>query len=180
MTAAGTPDDDPEPARWTPDDNLVPSVLQSPRARHGITALSPPDRAWLIAGLKLAGMSSRECADRLGCSIRFVKTIRADPLTAVCTWAQQQVAAATAAARAERAAHLFTRAELTRARNEATRLRAQLDQLAAALADRRPVETCVWGHPLVGDNVYRSGGRRYCKACRRERRRAKKPVLTCN
>lgn len=36
----------------------------------------------------------------------------------------------------------------------------------------RKVTHCPAGHPYSGDNLYEHGGRRYCKACKKERRQA--------
>jgi hypothetical protein len=161
-------DDDclPTVVRWVPDEQLVASVLASPRAWRGATALSGPDRAWLVAGLTLAGLTAADIAGRLSCSVRLVKSIRAEDLTAVSVWAQREVSGLADCVRVERVAHSGTRRELVAARAEVARLRGQVEDLLSALVVGR-VDTCRRGHPLVGYNLYRSGGKRFCRECRR-------------
>jgi hypothetical protein len=55
--------------RWVPDEQLIASVLGSPRAFRGMSELGSADRAWLVAGLTLAGLTAGEIASRLSCSV---------------------------------------------------------------------------------------------------------------
>jgi hypothetical protein len=165
--------------RWVPDELLVASVLGSPRAWRGATELSAADRSWLVAGLSLGGLTAADIAGRLSCSLRLVRSIRAESLTQVCVWAQRQARVLGDGVRVERVAHAGTRLELVRARAEVDRLKAQVEDLLSALV-AGGVDVCRKGHPLVGYNVYVHGGKRYCRECRRSwdglRRRSKVAV----
>jgi hypothetical protein len=153
--------------RWVPDELLVASVLGSPRSWRGATELSSADRAWLVAGLSLGGLTAADIASRLSCSLRLVRSIRAEDVTQVCVWAQRQARVLGDGVRVERVAHAGTRLELVRARAEVVRLKAQVEDLLSALV-AGGVDCCRKGHPLVGYNVYKSGGKTYCRECRRE------------
>ena len=71
------------PTRWEPDEQLVPAVLASVRG-YSMAALSFPDRCWVVAGLTLAGLTAEEIAERLACSLRLVRSLRAEDMTQVC------------------------------------------------------------------------------------------------
>ncbi|MCV7187029.1 hypothetical protein H7I62_01840 [Mycolicibacterium thermoresistibile] len=156
------------PDRWEPDEQLVAAVMSSPKASRRMTELADPDRCWLVAGLTLAGMTAQDIADRTGCSLRLIRAIRAEPMTQVCVYAHQQVGALSDSLRGEQIDHAATRLELARARDEADRLRMQVDQLLDALTTDGRIETfprC--GHPKVRYNVYAHRGKKYCRECRR-------------
>lgn len=155
--------------RWVPDELLVASVLGSPRSWRGATDLSSADRAWLVAGLSLAGLTAANIASRLSCSLRLVRSIRAEDVTQVCVWAQRQARVLSDGVRVERVAHAGTRLELVRARAEVDRLKAQVEDLLGALVVGGGVDVCRKGHPLVGYNVYSHGGKRFCRECHRDR-----------
>jgi hypothetical protein len=152
--------------RWVPDELLVASVLGSPRAWRGATELSAADRSWLVAGLTLGGLTASDIASRLSCSLRLVRSIRAESLTQVCVWVQRRVGVLEGVLRGERVAHAGTRLEVVRAQGEVVRLRGQVEDLLSALVTGG-VDCCRKGHPLVGYNVYVHGGKRYCRECRR-------------
>lgn len=157
-----------EPERWEPDVNLVAAVLANPKASRRMTELSRPDRCWLVAGLTLAGVTAQDIADRTNCSLRLVRAIRAEPMTQVCMYVHNQTGALEADFRSERSAHLVTRQEVSAARREVEKLRAQLSQAVKKLASGEPMTKCYRGHPLVEGNVYRHGNRDYCRECNRE------------
>jgi hypothetical protein len=154
--------------RWVPDEFLVASVLGSPRAFRRMSELGLADRAWLVAGLTLAGLTAGEIASRLSCSVRLVKSVRADPVAGVAVWCQGRVGGLESELRGERVAHSGSRQELARVRGEVLRLRRQVDDLVDALAVGG-VDSCRRGHPLVPYNTYRHGGKRFCRTCHRER-----------
>lgn len=158
----------PAVVRWVPDEQLIASVLGSPRAFRGMSELGLADRAWLVAGLTLAGLTAGEIASRLSCSVRLVKSVRADPVAGVAVWCLGRVGGLESELRVERVGHSGSRAELGRVRGEVLRLRRQVDELVDALAVGR-VDVCRRGHPLVPYNTYRRGGRRVCRTCHRER-----------
>lgn len=153
--------------RWEPDDHLVEAALSSPKFTKRMTDLSCPDRSWLVAGLTLAGMTAQSIADRLSCSLRLVRTIRAEEMTQVCYLAQQREAALTEMHRAADRAERLAAHELTTAKAQLARLRFELDQIIDAHIAGTVSTFPKCGHPKVGYNVYRSRGRDYCRECRR-------------
>jgi hypothetical protein len=166
-------------ARWVPDELLVASVMGSPRAFRGMTELPGADRAWLVAGLTLSGLTAADIASRLSCSLRLVKSIRAEDMTAVSVWAQRQVQVLSDQVRAEQVAHAASRQELGRVRVEAERLRRQVEDLVKALSRGVVVDRFVGcGHPKVDWNLYLHKGfdrkgrecvREFCRECGRDR-----------
>ncbi|URC18186.1 hypothetical protein SEA_ZENTENO07_85 [Mycobacterium phage Zenteno07] len=62
--------------RWAPDELLVPAILAGSRTR--MADLSAPDRAWVVAHMKLAGYTAEQTADRLDCSVRSVRSVWSD------------------------------------------------------------------------------------------------------
>ena len=63
---------------WEPDTAVVDQVLSGKR---GLRDLETCDRAVVVAELTMRGESVELIADRLGCSTRVVKRMRAFPLT---------------------------------------------------------------------------------------------------
>ncbi len=148
---------------------MVAAVLSMPKASRAMTELSDPDRAWLVAGLTLAGMTAEEIAERTKCSRRLVMSIRAEDMTQVCKIAQQQTGEISEELSAERCQHSLTRRELAEAQGENDRLRMQLDQLIDTLAVGGSVRFCSKGrHLMLPYNTYRHGGKERCRECRRE------------
>lgn len=167
------------PQRWEPDAQMVAAVLSMPKASRKMTELSDADRSWLVAGLTLAGVTAQDIADRLSCSLRLVRAIRAEDMTQVCVVAQRETRELGDELRSERCDHAVTRRSLAESEQENARLRMQLDQLVDALQVGELVKfRC--GHPRVKYNVYSHGGKDYCRSCRREyqanRRKASAPV----
>jgi len=111
---------------WEPDEHLVHTALAG---RVDARALPGPDRAHVVTELTRRGLTANEVADRLSCSLRFVRNVQADPVTAVYVYAAAQRDAAAALD----ADHRRTVARLTRERDEqraaAERYRAQRDDL---------------------------------------------------
>lgn len=160
---------------WQPDLQMIPAVRASPRAWTGMLKLGETDRAWLVAGLSVAGMTAERIAERLDCSVRLVKAIRAWPLTEMAAAAWTMSAVLDGELHAERAEHAHTRQKLAEASRSLERLRMQMDQLLAAHLTGR-IESFRCGCPKVPYNTYRHGGKAYCRKCRTDRKR--KPV-TC-
>lgn len=162
---------------------MVAAVLSMPKASRKMTELSDADRAWLVAGLTLAGVTAQDIADRLGCSLRLVRSIRAEDITQMAVVAQRMTGELEVALSAERSEHSVTRRDLREKNREAERLLLQNDQLVTKLQKIRDRDvTFGCGHPMVDYNTYKSNGRRYCKACRRRReadRRARRRAPTC-
>lgn len=144
--------------RWSPDDQLIASFLTG---RRPPLELSPADRAWVVAGLTLAGKTAEDIAARLNCSLRLVRTIRADPMTQLCVFYQQESAAFGNELRLMRA-EMITCAQNARALEaEVVRLRARLFQALGP-----PKFRC--GHSTDRYNVYERKGKRYCRTCHRK------------
>lgn len=156
---------------------MVAAVLSMPKASRAMTELSDPDRAWLVAGLTLAGMTAEEIAERTKCSRRLVMSIRAEDMTQVCKVAQQQTGEIGEELSTERCQHSLTRRELSESRAEAERLRVQLDQIIDAyMAGTLDVfRKC--GHPRVRYNTYEHGGRQWCRECARDRKAKRRAEL---
>lgn len=139
--------------RWEPDAQIVAAVLSMPKASWGMTDMADVDRCWLVAGLGLAGMTAERIDEQLRCSLRLVRTIRAEPATLIAEWAQVTIDAKEDDLRQERGQHDVTRRQLTESRSEAARLRMQLDQiLDAHMTGELKLFAC--GHPRVRFNIY--------------------------
>lgn len=117
----------------------------------------------------MVGMTAQEIADRLGCSLRLVRSIRAMDMTQVCVYAYERVAEVEAELSEARSALVAERQGHARTRAEVGRLREQLDRLVVALRRGEGVRVCSAGHALVGYNAYRRGGRVFCRECARLR-----------
>jgi hypothetical protein len=128
--------------------------------------LSVPDRCWLVAGLTLARLTADDIADRMRCSLRLVRTIRAEDMTQVCLRIQQETEHFTDELRLARSEHRAAITALESMTRERDRLRGQLDRLLDAhLAGDCP--RC--GTPVAGYNAYTWRGRTFCRECHRRR-----------
>lgn len=145
---------------------MVDSVLSTPKSSWKMTDLSGPDRSWLVAGLTLAGVTAQDIADRLSCSLRLVRTIRAEDMTQVCYLAQQQLKTMADDLRQAQLAERLTSRDLTKSQAETARARVQVDDLLDALATGGIETFPRCGHPKVKYNVYSSKGKDYCRECR--------------
>jgi hypothetical protein len=150
------------PDRWVPDAQLIASYLTG--RRPGIT-LSPADRAWVVAGLTLANKTADDIAERLGCSLRLVRAIRADPMTQLCMFYQQESANFDNELR-------LKQSEITNAERENAALLAELGRTRNQLGNLIGPKTfpkC--GHPKDRYNTYRwtdprtGKVRTYCRTC---------------
>ena len=141
--------------RWVPDEQLIPSYLTR---RRPATPLSVADRAWVVAGLTLAGKTADDIAKRIGCSLRLVRTIRADPMTQICLFYQQESEAFKDELR-------LARSEISFAHRDLTDLHAELERTKQQLANLIGPPHFRCGHSTDRYNVYEHGGRRYCRTC---------------
>lgn len=148
--------------------HLVDSVLSMPKAFRNLTEMEDPDRAWLVAGLTVAGWTGLEIAQRTGCSRRLVMYIRSWDMTQMARFAQEQVKQADARYHAERTEHLITLRKLELAQRETKRVQGQMDQLVKKLCAGEPIGKCYRGHPILDGSTYRSRGRVFCRECNRE------------
>lgn len=142
--------------RWEPDAHLVDAARCG---RLTMAELAPPDRAWAVAHLTAEGMTAAEIADRLGCSLRLVKAVRADPMTAVVAL----LIAETAAFEGETG---MLRSELRATTRDAAALTSTVADLRAQVARLTGEARCRSGHALTPWNTYvRPDGRPECRAC---------------
>lgn len=165
-----------QPPRWEPDTQMVAAVVSMPKVSRSMTELSDFDRAWLVAGLTLAGMTADEIAERTRCSRRLVMSIRAEDVTQAFKVAQVEAHELGNELRAERCQHAVTRRELSEACASIERLQVQVDQLVDAMqAGELHIFNC--GHPMVPFNMYRNGGKTYCRKCRTDRQTKRRREL---
>lgn len=159
----------PAEPRWEPDDQLVPAVLATARPRTRMTALPHPDRCWVVAGLTLHGLTAEDIATRMSCSLRLVRSLRADDLTQVCLHVQQEAQHFRDELRLTRSEHRAALLSLDAANQEVKRLRSQLARILHTSNDR-----CAKGHAMTPYNTYEhpATGRRWCRTCHRERQAA--------
>jgi hypothetical protein len=163
--------------RWEPDTQLIASYLANARPE---IKLSTSDRSWVVAGLTLAGKTAEDIAERLGCSLRLVRTIRADPMTQVCLFYQREVETFEAEMRIAISERKNAALLLEETQQELTRVKTQLGNL---IANRRPLDKvgsfprC--GHPMDRYNTYEHGGKRFCRTCHREREKNRRASRSC-
>lgn len=150
---------------WEPDEQLVPAALAR---KLTMAALPGPDRSWAVAGLTLAGLTAEDIAERLSCSLRLVRALRAEPMTRVCLWAQREASAFADELRLSRSEHRHAAAARDAALAEADRLRGQVSRLISP-----PRQHCIRGHDLSSPYArYERGGKTWCRECHRERQAA--------
>lgn len=166
-----------EVQRWEPDDQLIASYLAGPRPELD---LSPADRSWVVAGLTLAGHTAEDIAERIGRSLRLVRTVRSDPMTLVCMFYQLESATFENEQRLANSQSESLARELSSAQQELARVRNQLNRLIG-----RTTFGC--GHPLDKYNTYswtdrRGRKKQSCRTCHRkraaERRKSCQPKLS--
>lgn len=171
MTAAVTPIRAKRPPRWEPDAQLVAAALAGGRSARPLRDLGPPDRSWVVAGLTAAGLTADEIADILDCSLRSIRTVRAEDMTQVCIASHKEAKALTDVLRIEQCDHGATRQELADMTVAYRRIKAQLDRLLdAQIIGGDLIDSCSRGHEMDRYNTYWYRGKRYCRACRRERK----------
>lgn len=116
---------------WQPDDNLITAAQAG---QLHIRNLSCEDRSWVVAGLTARGVTAEDTATMLRCSLRLIKQIRANPMTAVSLYAQTiavEVETARIHAKTTKRAHAY---ELEDLRMTAERYKKQRDDLIDQLA----------------------------------------------
>lgn len=164
--------------RWEPDEHLIACARSGGKRMADLDA---PDRSWVVAGLTLQGLTADETADLLGCSLRLVRSVRADPMTLVCTRLMEEsehFSHELRLAQSERRAALRDLASMTSDRD---RIKAQLDRVIDARIVGERVDVCSTGdHLMTPDNVYKHRGRRWCRACARERQRRRRDLQRTN
>lgn len=133
--------------------------------------LPGPDRSWLVAGLTVHGLTAKDIADRTGCSIRLVKSIRAEDMTQVCVVALRETRAFTDELRLVRSELAVLDRTKSDVEAELGRVRLQLDRLIDAQITGGAVPVCSAGHAMTAYNTYiqKSSGKRFCRECHRDR-----------
>lgn len=154
---------------WTPDSQLVAAV-RTGRCGRTYQDLSPPDRAWVVAGLTIAGFTAETIAELLGCSLRTVRVVIAEPAHSVCVAFMTEIETFSQEMRLARSELDSLTVERDAAVATAARLRAHLDRVTAS-RDTKGVPLCAKRlHHMSGYNVYRDpAGRSWCRECSRQR-----------
>lgn len=165
MTCAAEPRE-----RWEPDDQLISAVRCGNGSRR-MSDLVDADRSWVVAGLTLAGLTAEDIADRLSCSLRLVRSVRAADMTQVCMILQRESLHFSQEMRLLESELAQVRRDLAAIGVDRDRLKGQLDRVLDARLVGQPVDTCGQGHLMVGWNVYWHGGRRWCRECHALRQR---------
>ncbi|MCV7207042.1 hypothetical protein [Mycolicibacterium canariasense] len=123
--------------RWEPDLQLIPAMLVTPRWPRKLTDYEAADRAWIVAGLTLAGWPAHEIVERIGGSIRLIRALRADAMTEACRLWQLDIKRLETELRQEHIAHTATQTALTQATRDVERKNTQIDQLIESLRATR-------------------------------------------
>lgn len=154
---------------WAPDSQLIASFLAgSPRTIADLSAL---DRCWVVAGLSARGIKAEEIRDRLKCSLRLVRTIKALAATKALMYAAVETRAFEQELALRDSALGAVRRELEEVRASRDRYKDKLDNLIDAHITG--IEKCGrCGTPFDLGNTYTevdaSGYRkRRCRNCRR-------------
>lgn len=174
--------DDDNPPRWEPDAHLIDAVLAVPRTAFKLTDLPFTDRCWLVAGLGKdvlgpAGLTAQEIADRTRCSLRLVRDIRSKELTQGFVVAHKLNAALTSELSASRSECALTRRDLAERIRAEQKLLVRADKLLETLTSGGRVETFNCGHERLPDNIYRNGGKTYCRRCRTKRQSRRRAAI---
>lgn len=153
-------------SRWVPDEQLIPSVLAGSGKK--MSELGSSDRSWVVAGLTLAGLTAEDIADRMGCSLRLVRSIRAEDMTRVCALMQQESAAFANELRLSRSEAGNQGRRVNELRVELGRTREKLDRLLDAhITGVKSCGRC--SSPMDRYNSYVHNGKEFCRNCHRRR-----------
>ncbi|AYD82065.1 hypothetical protein I5G60_gp71 [Mycobacterium phage Saguaro] len=152
---------------WAPDRLLVDAILAgSPTT---MSQLCAADRAWAVAGLRLRGLTAEAIADRLECSLRLVRSVSAEPTTALAMLYQRECEnfaneLRMASSEVARLARALAEAERDRDRAIAERNRL----IDAQLRGVAVFPKC--GHERTRYNTYTAPktGKRSCRTCHRD------------
>ncbi|AUX82295.1 DNA binding protein [Mycobacterium phage Blocker23] len=154
---------------WEPDHGLVPAVLAA-GTRPIASVPARQDRCWLVAGLKVAGLTADDIADRLRCSLRLVRTLLAEDMTKVCLAYFAEADHFADELRLVRHELTVRTVQLDRERAEHGRVREQRDRLIDMAITGEPVRLCRHQHLLDKYNTYvhPRTGKVSCRTCRAE------------
>lgn len=151
----------------------MPAILAG--STRKMSQLDSPDRCWAVAGLTLAGLTAEDIADRMDCSLRLVRSIRAEDMTQVCSYSQVESKAFDGEMRLLRAGRRSDAVHIEALEAELERTRAKLDNLI----DARVVGSKICGRchtPMTGYNLYVWKGREYCRECHRTNQKIHREV----
>jgi len=133
-----------------------------------MSELESSDRSWVVAGLTLAGLTAEDIADRMGCSLRLVRSIRAEDMTRVCSMMQQESAAFANEVRLARSEATTQARVVGELREELGRTKSKLDRvLDAHITGVKSCGRC--GSPMDRYNAYVHNGKEFCRNCHRRR-----------
>ncbi|ACF34036.1 HNH endonuclease [Mycobacterium phage Neos5] len=155
--------------RWEPDEHLVSAVLAAGSGRR-MSEFKAHDRAWLVSGLVLHGLTAEDIADRLHCSVRLVRSIIAEPITQLCRLYRIQARAFDGEIALARSEHANMARALVEMTEERDRIKEQFDRILDARMIGEEIRLCSKGHLMDRWNTYvhEKSGKRYCRTCRRE------------
>lgn len=136
-----------------------------------MSQLPTPDRCWVVAEMTILGLTAEEIADRLDCSLRLVRSIRAEDMTAVCTYVLNETRNFDNELRLAQSQAKHLQTVLAETKTELDRTKLKLDRvLDAHIIGAKLCPKC--GTPMTGYNLYRcSNGKDYCRECHRVRSR---------
>jgi hypothetical protein len=161
-------DDAAEDAPWLPDEQIVDAVMAG--GKRDLETFTKLDRCWIVAGLGARGMSGDDVAEKLGCTTRTIRKIRALPETRAFIYAatetanfRKETALLTSGLRA-------TQSRLATSELCLERTREKLDRLIdASIVGTETCRRCQTPWDKV--NTYYCGEKRYCRECSRRRQR---------
>lgn len=157
--------------RWQPDDQLISAVRCGNGSRR-MSDLQDADRSWVVAGLTLAGLTAEDIADRLSCSLRLVRSVRAADMTQVCVILQRESLHFSQELRLAQSELAQSLRDLAVVIQERDRIKGQLDRVIDARLVGAPVSVCNQGHVMTDWNVWIDRrGRRWCRECHATRQR---------
>ena len=157
-----------ERVRWSPDEQLVASVLAG--SGRKMSQLGSSDRSWVVAGLTLAGLTAEDIADRMDCSLRLVRSIRAEDMTRVCSIMQQESLAFANEMRLLRSENRAAVSVIGELREELGRVRGKLSRLVDARVGVKRCGKC--DSVMDRYNAYVHNGKEFCRTCHRRRQQA--------
>ena len=127
---------------WTPDESLVEKVRL---VGYSVKDLTDADRVWVVVNLSGLGWTAQEIADRLCCSLRLIRNIKAEHAAELATYAMSLRSQILAIAGT-------CRIEIMAMRQQLDMQSAQLDQLRrqrAQLIDQLQLERSTAAHNRI-------------------------------
>lgn len=133
--------------------------------------LGDNDRAWVVAGLTVAGLTAEDIRDRLKCSLRLVRAIVALPLTRACLYAQTETENWIGENRLLQGGLRRRDTQIASLASELDRTREKLNRMIDAhVTGTASCGRC--GTPWDKGNTYFEGTKRRCRNCNRLKQQA--------